>query len=138
MSTKRVVFLSVLTMLLAVFLLSFVSGAPTSATRWKITSLKICRTTGGSVFANIDAIGNYPVYSFFVPRPVWTVNGNVVDAKPVYENGRLVSFTLFNAAPFLNPGTKNTVKFALPDHNGSRVFLYDHSRIPPGECFEFF
>lgn len=138
MSTKRVVSLFILSILLAVFLLTLVSGAPTSANRWKITSVKICRSGGGSVYPNIEAIGHYPVYSFFVPRPVWTVNGTVVDAKPVYENGRLVSFTLYNSSTFLNPGTKNTVKFALPDHNGSRVFLYDHSRIPPGECYEFF
>lgn len=107
-------------------------------TRWKITSVKICRTTAGAVHPTIEAIGTYPVYSFFIPRPVWTVNGTVVDAKPVYQQGRLVAFQLYGAGAYLEPGTRNTVKFALPDHNGSRVFIYDHSRIPVGQCYEFF
>jgi hypothetical protein len=106
--------------------------------RWKITSVKICRSPGGAIYPSIEAIGSYPVYTFFIPRPVWTVNGSVVQAKPVYANGRLVSFQLFDAASKLNPGTKNTVKFALPDQNGSSVFLYDHSQVPSGECYEFF
>lgn len=105
---------------------------------WKVTSIRICRASNNAVMANVDAVGIYPVYSFFIPRPVWTINGNVVEAKPVYDGGRLVAFTLLNGATYLSPGTKNTVKFSLPDHNGSRIFLYDHSRIPAGECYEFF
>lgn len=142
MSTHRTASFSIVIILLVVFptlfLLPFVLGASSSTNRWKVTSVKICRTGGGSVYTNMEAIGHYPVYTFFLPRPIWTVNGTVVEAKPVYQNGRLVSFTLFNGTTLLNPGRKNTVKFALPDHNGSRVFLYDHSRIPPGECYEFF
>lgn len=108
------------------------------AKRWKITSVKICRSSGGGIYPTIEALGSYPVYTFFIPRPVWTVNGTVVQAKPIYSNGRLVSFQLFDAAGRLNPGTKNTVKFALPDQNGSSIFVYDHSQVPPGECYEFF
>jgi hypothetical protein len=108
------------------------------SSHWKVTSIRICRASSNAVMSNIDAVGIYPVYSFFIPRPVWTINGNVVEAKPVYDGGRLVAFTLLNGAAYLNPGTKNTVKFSLPDHNGSRIFLYDHSRIPSGECYEFF
>jgi len=109
-----------------------------SAAKWKISSIKICRSSSGVVFPTVEVIGSYPVYSFFIPRPVWTVNGTVVNSNPIYEHGRLVAFQLFNVTSLLEPGTKNTIKFALPDHNGSRVFLYDHSRIPAGECFEFF
>lgn len=118
--------------------LSYAAEASNSTGRWKLTSVKICRSQGSAVIPSIEAIGSYPVYSFFIPRPVWTVNGNVVEAKPIYSQGRLVSFELLNAAPYLDHGKKNTVKFALPDHNGSRVFLYDHSKVPDGECFEFF
>lgn len=109
-----------------------------SSRRWRITSIKVCRSSGGTLYPSIQAIGSYPVYSFFIPRPVWTVNGTVVDAKPIYQNGRLVAFDLYNAALKLNPGTKNTVKFALPDHNGSLIFLFDHSQVTAGECYEFF
>ena len=126
------------TFVLTTFSLSSAAERPTVSKRWRITSVKICRSSGGAVYPSIEAIGTYPVYSFFIPRPVWTVNGSVVQAKPVYENGRLVSFQLYNASNKLNPGTRNTVKFALPDQNGSCVFLYDHSQIPAGECYEFF
>jgi hypothetical protein len=87
---------------------------------------------------DIEVIGNYPVYSFFIPRPVWTVNGNVADAKPVYQQGRLVAFQLLGAASLLKSGTKNNVKFSLPDQNGSRTFQYDQTRPAAGECWEFF
>lgn len=106
--------------------------------RWKITSVKMCRATGGGIYPSLHAVGSYPVYTFFIPRPVWTVNGTVVDAKPIYNNGRLIAFELMDATSKLNPGAKNTVKFALPDHTGSLVFLFDQSQIPSGECYEFF
>jgi hypothetical protein len=133
-------FLVALSLSLVLITVSVTYAAPKASVsnRWKITSVKICRSSGGSVYPAIEALGTYPVYTFFIPRPVWTVNGSVVQAKPVYENGRLVSFQLFDASRRLNPGTKNTVKFALPDQNGSSVFLYDHSQIPAGDCYEFF
>jgi hypothetical protein len=114
------------------------ADASNSTGRWKINSVKICKSSSGQIVPSLEVIGNFPVYSFFIPRPVWTLNGNVVDAKPIYAQGRLVAFELMNAGGFLEHGKKNTAKFALPDHNGSRVFLFDHSRIPPGECYEFF
>ncbi|MDQ7782996.1 MAG: hypothetical protein RDU20_08965 [Desulfomonilaceae bacterium] len=132
---------------LAVLLTTFILTAPavtlaadkTSVpNRWQITSVKICRSPGGAIYPTIEALGAYPVYTFFIPRPVWTVNGSVVQAKPIYAHGKLVSFQLLDGAPKLNPGTKNTVKFALPDQNGSCIFLYDHSQVPSGECYEFF
>ena len=86
----------------------------------------------------MDAVGNYPVYSFFIPRPVWTVNGTVVESQPVYERGRMTSFELFNVAAYLKSGAKNTIKFSLPDQNASKIFLYDETRPAPGECYEFF
>jgi hypothetical protein len=106
--------------------------------QWKITSLKICRSRGGSLSPAIAAIGSFPVYSFFIPRPVWTVNGSVVEAQPVYEHGRLVEFQLNGAAQHLKPGEKNTIKFSLPDQTGVKVFLFQDKRLPSGECFEFF
>jgi hypothetical protein len=106
--------------------------------QWKITSLKICRNRGGSLAPAISAIGSYPVYSFFIPRPVWTVNGSVVEAQPVYEHGRLVEFLLNGAAQHLKTGEKNTIKFSLPDQTGVKVFLFQDNRLPPGECFEYF
>ncbi len=115
-----------------------VNGQDSSNNPWKITSVKICKSSGGSVYPTIEAIGSYPVYTFFIPRPVWTINGVVVEAAPVYQSGRLVAFQLMNAGPNLKTGVKNTVKFALPDHNGSRVFLFDPARFGPGECYEFF
>ena len=113
------------------------SGAATS-NPWKITSVRICKTASGSLSSSIEAIGTYPVYTFFIPRPIWTVNGVVVEAVPVYEHGRLVSFELLNSSSRLNSGAKNTVKFALPDHNGVRVFFFDSTKFKPGECYEFF
>lgn len=109
-----------------------------SGNPWKITSVKICKSSGGGVYPTIEAIGVYPVYTFFIPRPVWTVNGVVVESSPVYQSGRLTAFQLMNAGPNLKTGSKNIVKFALPDHNGSRVFIFDPSRFGPGECYEFF
>jgi len=127
-----------LTVTMALLSWCFAASTTTSSGQWKITSVKICRSSTGSIFPSVDAIGSYPVYSFFIPRPVWTVNGSVVEAKPSYENGRLVSFQLLGATDKLNPGTKNTIKFALPDQNGAIIFLFDHSQISNGECYEFF
>jgi hypothetical protein len=136
-SVRLLVVAFISTALLVVSSLS--EGADTTvSTQWKITSVKLCRNRGGSLSSNIDAIGNYPVYSFFIPRPVWTVNGSVVESQPIYERGRLTSFELFNATAYLKSGAKNTVKFSLPDQNASKVFLYEDTRPAPGECYEFF
>jgi hypothetical protein len=106
--------------------------------QWKVTSVRVCRTPSGTISPTVEVVGNFPVYSFFIPRPIWTVNGTVVDAKPVYDRGRLVSFQLINAAGFLNSGSKNNVKFSLPDQNSSKVFHYDQNKASAGGCYEFF
>ncbi|MGO9117646.1 MAG: hypothetical protein ACLQPD_08550 [Desulfomonilaceae bacterium] len=108
------------------------------STQWKINTVKVCRSTGGVVIPTIEVTGNYPVYSFFIPRPVWTVNGTVVDAQPIYQHGRLILFQLFNAGAYLKSGAKNTVKFSLPDQTSSKVFFLDQSTPTPGDCYEFF
>ncbi|MGB6067349.1 MAG: hypothetical protein WBG50_21290 [Desulfomonilaceae bacterium] len=136
-SVRLLVAAFVLTAFLVVPLLT--QGADSNLpSKWKITSIKLCRTRGGTLVSNVDAIGIYPVYSFFIPRPVWTVNGTVVEAQPRYEHGRLTAFELFNAAAYLKSGSKNTIKFALPDQNASKVFVYDENRPAPGQCYEFF
>lgn len=109
-----------------------------SSSQWTITSIKICRSRSGSLMPNLQVIGLFPVYSFFIPRPVWTLNGTVVEAQPVYEGGRLVSFTLIGAAVHLKPGQKNIIKFTLPDQNSAKAFLFDETRPVVGECYEFF
>ena len=109
-----------------------------SSTQWKITTVKVCRATSGILIPMVEAVGNYPVYSFFIPRPVWTVNGSVVDAQPVYQHGRLILFQLFNAGQYLKSGAKNTVKFSLPDQASSKVFFLDQATPAPGDCYEFF
>ncbi len=109
-----------------------------SSTQWKITTVKVCRSTAGVLIPTLEVIGNYPVYSFFIPRPVWTVNGTVVDAQPLYQHGRLILFQLFNAGPYLKSGAKNTVKFSLPDQTSSKVFFLDQATPAPGDCYEFF
>lgn len=109
-----------------------------SSSRWKITSIKVCRTSSGALASSIDALGVYPVYSFFIPRPLWTVNGNLVDATPIYHQGRLVAFQLYGAAEYLKSGAKNTVKFSLPDQNASKTFTFDENRPATGQCWEFF
>lgn len=106
--------------------------------QWKITSIKVCRDSSGNLLPHMEVIGSYPVYSFFIPRPVWTVNGVVVEAQPIYERGQLVAFRLFGAAPLLNAGTRNTIKLSLPDQNTSKVFRYEDSKPAPGDCYEFF
>jgi hypothetical protein len=112
--------------------------AADSASQWKITSVKVCKSTSGSVVAGVDVLGNFPVYSFFIPRPVWTVNGSEVEAQPVYDRGRLTSFHLVNAARFLKSGAKNVVKFSLYDQNGAKVFVFDADKLPAGDCHELF
>ncbi|HMK37012.1 MAG TPA: hypothetical protein VK463_18200 [Desulfomonilaceae bacterium] len=108
------------------------------AGQWKITSIRLCRNASGTLVPSIEAIGQFPVYTFFIPRPIWTVNGTVVEGQPYYDKGRLASFKLSDAAPLLKTGTKNTIKFSLPDQTNSKVFQYDQSRPAPGECYEFF
>jgi hypothetical protein len=115
-----------------------VSFAADASGQWKITSVRLCRHSSGALAHVIEVIGQFPVYTFFIPRPVWTVNGSVVEAQPSYEKGRLVSFKLLDAAQHLKSGSNNTVKFSLPDHNGSKVFQFDQSRPAAGECYEFF
>jgi hypothetical protein len=110
----------------------------TGTGQWKITSVRVCRSSGGTITPTVQVIGQFPVYTFFIPRPVWTVNGTVVDAQPVYERGRLVAFQLLSSAASLNSGTRNNVKFSLPDQNNSKVFYYDQNKIPTGDCYEFF
>jgi hypothetical protein len=114
------------------------ADSPAPATQWKINTVRVCRATSGVIIPTIEAIGNYPVYSFFIPRPVWTVNGTVVDAQPLYQHGRLILFQLFNAGAYLKSGAKNTVKFSLPDQTSSKVFFLDQSTPAPGDCYEFF
>ena len=109
-----------------------------SSTQWKITTVKVCRATSGVLIPTIEVTGNYPVYSFFIPRPVWTVNGTVVDAQPVYQHGRLILFQLFNAGQHLKSGAKNTVKFSLSDQTSSKVFFLDQTTPALGDCYEFF
>jgi hypothetical protein len=123
--------------LLALSLSVFALAADISG-QWKITSVRLCRSGSGALVPVIEAIGQYPVYTFFIPRPVWTVNGTVAEAQPNYDKGKLTSFKLMNAAQYLKSGTKNTVKFSLPDQNGSKVFQYDQSKPAPGECYELF
>jgi hypothetical protein len=106
--------------------------------QWKITSVKLCRSRSGSLASAVHVAGSYPVYSFFIPRPVWTVNGSVVEAQPVYAQGRLVEFQLLDATSLLKPGAKNTIKLSLPDQNNAKVFLFQENRILAGECYEFF
>ncbi len=117
---------------------TFAQDDDTSANRWRINSIKVCRNYGGSVHPHIEVLGAFPVYSFFIPRPIWTVNGAVVEAQPIYDRGSLVGFRLLYAAPKLQSGAKNTIKLSLPDQTASRVFRYDKNKPPPGECYEFF
>lgn len=116
---------------------TFSLAADTSG-QWKVTSVRLCSNSSGILVDTIEVIGQFPVYTFFIPRPVWTVNGSVVEAQPYYDRGRLTSFKLLNAAQFLKSGTKNAVKFSLPDQNGSKIFQYDQGRPARGECYEFF
>jgi len=134
------VFLLGLVILAAIIGLAPLKAAddPSSSTKWKINTVKVCRSTGGILIPTIEATGNYPVYTFFIPRPVWTINGIVVDAQPLYQHGRLTLFQLLNAGQHLKVGAKNTVKFSLPDQTSSKVFFLDQSTPAPGDCYEFF
>lgn len=114
------------------------SADTASSGQWKVTSVKICRNPGGTINPTVEVVGTFPVYSFFIPRPIWTVNGTVVDAQPIYDRGRLVAFQLIGAAGFLNTGSKNNIKFSLPDQNSSKVFYYDQNKATAGNCYEFF
>jgi hypothetical protein len=114
------------------------ADGPSSSSKWKINTVRVCRSSGGALTPTIEATGNFPVYTFFIPRPVWTVNGIVVDAQPVYQHGRLILFQLINAGTHLKVGAKNTVKFSLPDQTSSKVFFLDQSTPAPGDCYEFF
>ena len=137
----RIFFASLLLFTLTgVFSISASLGQTGGATAnpWKITSVRICKNTSGAVNSSIEAIGNYPVYTFFIPRPIWTINGVTVEAVPIYEHGRLAAFQLLNSASYLNSGAKNTIKFALPDHTGVRVFFFDSTKLKAGECYEYF
>lgn len=119
-------------------LLVGVTGGVSQSDRWKITSIKICRDYRGNLVSDLEVLGFFPVYSFFVPRPVWTINGTAVEAQPIYDRGRLVAFRLLYAASYLRTGTKNTVKFSLPDQNGAKAFRFDRTKVKTGECYEFF
>jgi hypothetical protein len=120
------------------FVLNSAAQKPTWSNKWKITSIKVCRDNRGYLYDHFEVLGSYPVYSFFVPRPVWTVNGRVVEARPVHEGGRHVSFKLVGAVRLLKSGAKNTVKFSLPDQYAAKTFYYDQNKAATGECFEFF
>jgi len=109
-----------------------------SPSQWKVSSVKVCKDARGNVDPHVEVYGSFPVYSFFVPRPVWTLNGIVIEAQPIYDRGRLIAFRLLGAAPVLRSGTKNTLKLSLPDQNTSKVFRYDSMVFGAGECYEFF
>jgi hypothetical protein len=130
--------LFLLSALVAGLLIAHAAEVVPPSQRWKITSVKVCRDSRGNLYQHLDAMGHFPVYSFFIPRPVWTVNGIVVEAQPLYERGSLIGFRLLGAAKALNSGTKNTVKLSLPDQNASTAFRYDQNRPPPGECYDYF
>jgi hypothetical protein len=112
--------------------------AADSASQWKIGGVKVCKGSGGGLVPGVDVLGNFPVYSFFIPRPVWTVNGSEVDAQPIYDRGRLTAFHLNNASRYLKSGVKNVIKFSLSDQSGAKVFLFDADKLPPGDCHELF
>ena len=114
--------------------LVFAADNSSSQGKWRITSVKVCKGYRGAINPHIVVSGSFPVYSFFIPRPVWTVNGIVVEAQPIYERGRLTSFRLLGAAPVLRTGAKNTIKLSLPDQNAAKIFRYDSTKPPPGEA----
>jgi len=106
--------------------------------KWKIATVKVCRDRGGYLAPHFEVLGRYPVYSFFIPRPVWTVNGTVVEAQPVYDRGTILSFRLLRSSPLLRSKARNTIKFSLPDQTGVKTFYFDETKVPPADCFEFF
>jgi hypothetical protein len=138
MKPSRLVFVLASVALLIGLYLSHAPLVLSVSGEWKITSIKVCRSSGGTLVSRVQAIGSYPVYSFFIPRPVWTVNGALVDAQPVYDRGKLVEFTLLGAVEHLKSGAKNSIKFSLPDQTGAKVFYFNESKVLAGECYEFF
>ncbi len=134
----RILLIWIILFLLAGLVLFRPAYAAEPANKWRITSIKVCKTYSGALDTNLEVLGHYPVYSFFIPRPVWTVNGVVVEAQPVYTRGRLSAFILIQAAGHLRSGQRNTIKLSLPDQNTAKVFRYDDTRPPAGECYEFF
>ena len=114
------------------------ADGPLSSTRWQITSVKVCRTYLGSLDQHIEVLGHFPVYSFFIPRPVWTVNGSAVEAQPLYSRGSLRSFKLLYSSRLLKSGGKNTVKLSLPDQHTSKTFRFLQEKVRNNDCFEFF
>jgi hypothetical protein len=114
------------------------AGLSQVSSKWKITSIKICKIWTGALDLNLEALGRFPVYSFFIPRPVWTVNGTVVEAQPIHERGGIVAFELLGATALLKPDARNTIKFSLPDQTGSKTFFYNTAKPVPGDCYEFF
>jgi hypothetical protein len=114
------------------------ADSPDLSNQWKIRSVRVCRDHRGTLMPQVDVLGSYPVYSFFVPRPVWTINGTIVDSRPVYTSGQLTAFTLVGAEILLKNLTKNSIKFSLPDQHSAKTFYFDDRRVPSGGCFDFF
>ncbi|MEW6348366.1 MAG: hypothetical protein AB1646_04850 [Thermodesulfobacteriota bacterium] len=131
-------FLSIAAAVVTIPLLLKAAEPPDLSNQWKIRSIRVCRDHRGTVIPHLDVVGSYPVYSFFVPRPVWTVNGTVVDSRPVYTSGQLTAFTLIGGVGLLKSLTKNNIKFSLPDQHAAKVFHFDERRVPTGDCFDFF
>ncbi len=137
LSSSRILFL-LISALIFLHLSLALAAENTSQGKWRITSIKVCKGYRGAINPHIIVSGSFPVYSFFIPRPVWTVNGIVVEAQPLYERGGLTGFRLLGAAPVLRTGAKNTIKLSLPDQNAVKVFRYDSRKPPPGDCYDFF
>ncbi len=131
-------FLSIVAAVVIIPLVLTAAEPPDLSNQWKIRSIRVCRDQRGTVIPHLDVVGSYPVYSFFVPRPVWTINGTVVDSRPVYTSGQLTSFTLIGGVGLLKSLTKNNIKFSLPDQHAAKVFYFDDRRLPVGGCFDFF
>jgi hypothetical protein len=139
MKPTRLLIASLLTaFVLQGFSFPLVAQSASVSQKWKITTIRVCRDRNGYLNPHFEALGNYPVYSFFIPRPVWTVNGTVVEAQPIYDRGSILSFRLLRATPLLKSRQRNTIKFSLPDQTGVKIFYFDQSKAPPADCFEFF
>lgn len=138
LQSLKTIFPIIMVLIFAATGMSHSSRLSQVSSKWKITSIKICKLWTGSLDRHLEIIGQYPVYSFFIPRPVWTVNGTVVEAQPVQESGKIVAFKLLGASVLLKPDARNSVKFSLPDQTGSKTFYYNTARPLAGECYEFF
>ncbi len=134
----RTIFPIAMVLIFAATVASHSSSLSQVSSKWKITSVKICKLWTGSLDRHLEVIGQYPVYSFFIPRPVWTLNGTVVEAQPVHQSGKIVAFKLLGASALLKPDARNSIKFSLPDQTGSKTFYYNTARPVSGECYEFF